>query len=397
MKLYKCGVLTLALLMPAAALADFQYQETTQITGGSLLNMVRMMGHFSRGMRDLEKPTVSNVYVQGNRMARIDPNMIQIIDLDKQTITTAYPDKQVYTVMTFDQMRQQIEQAAQKMKEAQSQQKSNPQTAQPDNVDMQFKVNVRNTGATKQISGLNTNEAILTLQLIGTDQTNGQQGAFAITSDMWLTPEISGYQELRDFQVKMAKELGNVFNDSGIPASMTAMYPSMKQGMSDMAKEGEKLKGIPVQQVIRMGATANGEPLPAASEAPLPPDSGPQMPSVNDMAAQSANNVTNQAESNATGKLASHMGSYGGSALSGFSSGLGGFGGFGHKKKKAAPAPETQPADNNNDANAAAAKTASVLIESQSTMEGFSSTPIDSSKFSVPAGFRQVDYQTMER
>jgi flagellar motor protein MotB len=42
-----------------------------------------------------------------------------------------------------------------------------------------------------------------------------------------------------------------------------------------MAKEMSKLKGVPVMQVMRMGSTANGEPLSAASEAPLPASSGP--------------------------------------------------------------------------------------------------------------------------
>jgi len=42
--------------------------------------------------------------------------------------------------------------------------------------------------------------------------------------------------------------------------------------MSEMAKEMSKLKGIPVEQIMRIGATANGEPLPAAS-------AGPEMPS----------------------------------------------------------------------------------------------------------------------
>ena len=51
------------------------------------------------------------------------------------------------------------------------------------------------------------------------------------------------------------------------------MQPAAAQGMSDMVKEMSKLKGIPVEQIMRMGATANGEPLPAASEAPLPPSS----------------------------------------------------------------------------------------------------------------------------
>jgi len=290
-------------------------------------------------------------------------------------------------VMTFDQMRQAMEAAAQQMKAEQAKQQATPPSGQPpQDVNVQFKVNVRNTGTTKQVSGVNANESILTLQMIGTDKSSGQQGAFAITSDMWLAPEVPGYQEMRDFQVKLGQKLGNMFNNSGLPSSFGAMYPGMQQGMSDMVKETSKLQGIPVDQIMRMGATANGEPLPAASEAPLPPSHDPQMPSVGDMAQQSATNVTNQATSNATSKLASKMGLYGSSALSGFG---GGFGGFGHKKKQqSAPPPEETPDQKATDAQAA--KTASVLLESRSTMGSFSSAPIDSSKFSVPTGFAQV-------
>ena len=70
-------------------------------------------------------------------------------------------------------------------------------------------MNVRNTGTTKQVSGVSANESILTMQMIGTDTTNGQQGAFAITNDMWMAPEIPGYDELRDFQQEICSQDGS--------------------------------------------------------------------------------------------------------------------------------------------------------------------------------------------
>lgn len=366
------GVLGLSLLLPTVALGDFQYQETTQITGGSFVGMMKFASHFSHQAKDLTAPTVSSVYVQGNRMARFDPQTIEIIDLDKETITNIDLQKRTYTQMTFEQMRQQFEQAVQQAKEQQAKQQPTapPPQQKPDNVQVSFKVNVRNTGATKQVSGVGANESILTMEMVGTDTTNGQQGAFAITNDMWMAPEIPGYDELRDFQKKFAVKLGEAFSGSNLTASLTAMQPAAAQGMSDMVKEMSKLKGIPVQQIMRMGATANGEPLPAASEAPLPPSpSGPEMPSGQDVAQQSASSA-----------IASKLGGFG----------IGGFGGFGHKKQ--APPP---PAADDNSNGTQQTPTATVLMESTTEMSGFSSTSIDSGKFAVPAGFTQVQPQQL--
>jgi hypothetical protein len=366
------GALGLSLLLPTAALADFQYQETTQITGGSLMGMMKFASHFSKQAKEIGAPVISSVYVQGNRMARIDPQTIQIIDLDAETITNVDLQKHTYTQMTFEQMRQQFEQAVQQAKEQQAkQQPTTPApTSQekPDDVQVSFKVNVRNTGTAKQVSGVDANESILTMEMIGTDTTNGQKGAFAITNDMWMAPEIPGYEELRNFQMKFAAKMREAFSGSNLTASLTAMQPAAAQGMSDMVKEMSKLKGIPVEQIMRMGATANGEPLPAASEAPLPPSpSGPEMPSAKDVAQQSASSA-----------IASKLGGFG----------IGGFGGFGHKKQAQAP----PPADDTSNTTQQT-PTATVLMESKTEMSGFSSSPIDSGKFAIPAGFTQIQPQ----
>lgn len=370
MTLYQCGVLGLSLLLPTAARADFQYQETTQITGGSMLSLMKMAGKFSRQAKDVGAPIVSTVYLQGNRMARVNAQRIEIIDLDKETITTADLQKHTYTEMTFEQMRQQMEQAVQQSKEKQAQQKASTASPQsgPSNVDVQFKVNVRDTGATKQVSGMSTSESILTMQMEGTNTTNGQQGALAITNDMWLAPDIPGYQELQDFNKKLAAKMGDIYSGSGMSSSLAAMQPAQAQGVADMAKEVSKLKGIPVEQVMRMGSTTNGTPLPAASEAPLPPSSpGPETPSVKDVAQQSAESA-----------IASKLGGFG-------------FGGFGRKKKQSPPPDSSANAQPQQQGQTPAqAQAANVLMESTTDLTSFSSAPIDPAKFSVPAGFTQV-------
>jgi hypothetical protein len=126
---------------------------------------------------------------------------------------------------------------------------------------------------------------------------------------------------------------------------------------------------VPILQVMRMGMTPNGQPLPAASEAPLPASNAPAMPTAGDVAQQTTTSV-----------VASKLGGFG-SALGG-----GGFGGFGHKKKAADPAP-AQPADAPGKGTDPAA---GVLIESSTTLSDFSSAPVDGSHFQVPAGYQQV-------
>lgn len=352
--------LGLCTLLATPSFADFRYDETTQITGGALVGMMKFAGAFSKDAKKAMDPITSTVLVQGNRMARINPDRTEIVDLDKETITTIDHKKKQYTVMTFEQMKQQMKEAQEKAKQEQA--KAKPSQTQGNEAPppkMDFKVNVRNTAATKNVAGLQTKESILTMQLEAADQKSGQTGSLAITNDMWMAPEIPGYGEVRDFNQRFARKMGMVFGDVFKP-SMAAMQPGSAEGMAEMVKEMSKLKGVPVMQVMRMGSTANGQPLPAASEAPLPASDGPVMPSAGDVAKQSA-----------TSALASKLG------------------GFGFGKKKKEPPPD-QPAPDQSQSGQAATPTQSVLMESNTQLASFSSAPIDSSQFNVPAGYAQV-------
>lgn len=357
------NILALCLLtaLSPALHADFTYTDTTQITGGSIVGVMKMAGAFSRQARQVTDPITSTVMVKGDRMVRVNSLQTEIVDLDKETITTIDHAKHQYSVISFQQMKQQVDAAVQKAKERQKADASQPAS----DTKVSFQAQVRQTNTAKDISGVSTSEAILNLAMNATDKKSGQTGTFAISNDMWLAPEVPGYQEVRDFHLRFAQKLGSVFSES-INPSLLAVQPAAGQAMADMAKEMSKLKGVPVLQVMRMGSTADGSPLPAASEAPLPQTNTPVMPSAGQIAKESA-----------TSAVASSLG-------------LGGFGGFGHKKKADPP-----PATADQDANKA--QGAAVLIETSTQVSGFSQAPIDPAKFEIPAGYKQVEPKIAEQ
>ena len=353
------AVLSVALSLSTAMWADFSYQQSTQVTGGSLLQMVKSLGAFSSSARKMGDPQLSTIYLKGNRMATVTAESIVIYDLDKETVTHVDLQKQTWYTMTFEQMRQNMEKLRAKMEKHQAA-KSDTPTA-----NVSFDVKVRNTGAKKTVSGLPTTEAILSMAMNAVNTSTQQAGAMAITNDMWMTPEISGYSELRAFQMRMAQKIA-VNMGSGMDLSrMLVQNPGAVEAMADLAKEMHKLKGIPVYQVMRMGTTTDGKPIPAASEAPLPDNNGSQAPSGGEMAKKGA-----------------------GSALSSALP-FGGLGGFGRKKKT-----DDQAANQDQGANVAG-KTQnagpSILMETQTTSSSFSSAPVDTTHFDVPAGFKQIN------
>jgi hypothetical protein len=374
-------VLGLCVALPSSSFADFRYDETTKITGGSLVSMAKFAGAFSKQAHQITDPVNSTILVKGNRMAHINQDTTEITDLDQETITQIDHTKKQYSVVTFQEMKAAMEEAMRKAQAQPKQAPPPPTTSTTPPPEMKFKVSVTNTGATKQVAGLAASESILKMSMEAKDQKSGQTGNMAMTNDMWMAPEIPGYGEIRDFNTRMALKMKTAFSGampSLMSPQMLAAQPGMFSGMGDMAKEMSKLKGVPVSQIMRMGTTADGSPLPAASEAPLPPSNGPNTGAI---AGQAATSATDSAANSAASNAASHLG------LSGIGH-LGSFGGF-HKKKQP-DQPATQPAPANG-----APPNAAVLMESSIEMTRFSSAPVDATLFDVPAGYSKVasEYQ----
>ena len=359
-----CVCLSSALLR-----ADFSYEQTSKLTGGMMAGMMKIAGAFSKQARE---PMVTKVLLKGNRMVNLGPSSAHIIDLDKQTITDINFQKKTYSVITFDQMRQALEQMSQKMKESQQ-------------ADTNFNVSVKDTGQSKVINGLNAKEMILTFEIESTDRQSGQSGAMQVLSDMWLAPDVPGYEEVRAFHQKMAEKL------AWSPGMMGGMMnrPDLAKGMGQLAKEASKLNGVPVMQVMRMGPKLTPEQQAEFAKAQQQSQQNQQQqqqaqtPSAGDAAGRAA-----------TGAATSRTG-----RLGGLAGGLGGLRGLGRKKQQEEQAPPPPPAQSQQQQapSGAPPDASGALMEMTTELTGFSAGPVDSSKFEVPAGFKQTESEMLKQ
>ncbi len=328
----KACILTVLLCLAAAGLyADFSYEQTTKITGGAMAAMMKVASVFSKGAG---QPVHATVMVQGDRMAHATADSSTIIDLGKETITTVNFREKTYSVLTFAQMAQIMEQLSKK-------------TAQQSGgkAEMNFKASVKETGQTRQISGLNTREVVLTLQMESTDKESGNKGSMTVTSDMWLANDVPGYAEVRNFYQRMAQKVAWTPGSSAFSQGRG----DMAKAFADLQKEAAKMEGVPVLQVVSMGAAGEGQPGQAAQQT---------APKQEERAAPS---------------------------IGGSLSRLGGLGGFGRRKKEE-PQQQEQPA-----AGGSPAAAPGVLMETTTETANFSTGAVDASKFQTPAGFRQVE------
>jgi hypothetical protein len=332
-----------AIFMIAAGLpvfGDFSYEETSKVTGGMMAGVIKVAGAFSKQARE---PMVSTVAVKGDRMVHWSQHHASIIDLNRETITDVNLDKKQYSVLTFAQMKQAMEEMSQKMKSSPDAQRA----------DVHFKVSAKDTGEKKAIAGFDTHEMILTMEMEGTDQQTGNKGGMVITSDMWLAPKMAGYSEIADFYKRMSQKLDWTPSGMGILGSR----PDMVKGMAELNKEGAKLNGVPVLQVVKMGAHAEGQPQ-------------------NGQAAQAPQQQDQQADKPSIGSI------------------LGGhLGGLGRKKKDQ---DQAQSGGEGGAAPQGSGDASGSLMEMTMEMSGFSSAPVDGSRFEVPAGFKQVEPDSMQ-
>lgn len=223
------------------ALGDFSYQETSRITGGMMSGVVSSAAGIPAQARE---PVVNTVMVKGNRMLRTGAHRGSIVDLDKQTITQINFDKKEYSVMTFEQMNERL--AAVSPRNA---------AGAPQNV----QASTKETGRTRQIGGVTAREQIVTVEMGGSGQTSGVRMGMTMTSDLWVGPQVEGYDEMVDFRKRLSEKL------KWTPDAMGAR-PGMMGAVAELTKASMGLNGTPVLQKMTIGNPMRPQ---AGGQAPL--------------------------------------------------------------------------------------------------------------------------------
>lgn len=337
--------------------ADFKYTQQSKITGGALAGVTKSLGVFSKAARQANEPQNSTTMVHGNRLrTEHSTGEVEIVDLDGRRIVHIDPAKKTYSVITFDQMKQQIEQAQAKAKEEQT--KSVPKKDDKQSVTMVPKFDMHATGQTGTVMNLPVKEVKMRVDMLfqSTDPKT-EADLEKSNSSMWMTGDswygtIPGYEEVRQFYVKLAKEI------NWLPGSMGMSNAQMGEAAAEFRKNAIKMDGMPLLQFTSFGLASNGQTGQTAGQ---------------DSAGQPAQNQNSSNDSTPT------------SPKDAIAKGIGGL--FGKKKEK-----QQQQNEAAKDPNAipAPAPVPGSMMDMKTEVLSYSKESLDASLFEIPAGYTQV-------
>jgi hypothetical protein len=387
--------LLLVLASTAPVRADFEYTETSQVTGGALIGMVKFASVFARGDAKKQEqqalqPTTTTHYIKGDRLRTDRPDgTASIIDLAGRRVIAIDLNKKTYAVATFDDIKAALEQARLRM---QQQMQQNPQQAQQvrQTQDTQIKItptiHVTPGSGSRVILNQPTNETKvqmdIAMQATATGpnapppgQPNSATATYSMNVDTFVAPGVTGYQEFAQFYRRMAQEV----NWMTLPAMNVQIDPRVAQGMSELQKNSDALKGFPLLSYVSMtiAAAANGQPLAAGSQNSAqnqPPPNSP-LPEANGTSDSSI----------PTSPSAAVM------------KGLGGL--FGRKKQDNSAAPSSQGGAGSSQPGAAPPNPNSnpnALMEITTQVTAFTDSSLNGGLFDIPAGYTQVQEDPMQ-
>lgn len=256
----------LALASTQALRADVRSDHKTKFQlAGALGKVVNFFG--GKAARD---GVTSTVALKGNRMMTTSGDSTgQIIDLAEEKVYNLDLKKKSYSVVTFAELRRQMEEARKRAQEeaAKNPEADKPAERDPNAKEVEVDFDVKNTGEKKDINGFATTQSIMTITVREKGKTLQQGGGMVLTSDIWLTPSIPAMKEVADFHMKYAQKLYGPMIEGASPqdmASAMAMYPQMKPALERMAAEGRKLQGTAILTTTTIDAVQSAEQMAAS-------------------------------------------------------------------------------------------------------------------------------------
>ena len=253
------GGLVLA-LSAAGVRADVRTDEKSRVEfAGMLGRMVNMFGG-----RTAREGMTSTIAVKGDRKATMNDVTGQIVDLNEEKIYDLDLKKKTYTVVTFAELRRQMEEARKKAEEEakKAPEAEKPAERDPNQKEVEVDFDVKDTGQKKAINGFDTHQVVMTITVREKGKALEESGGLVLTSDMWMAPKIAAMQEIAAFDLKYAQKLYGPMM-TGVSASQMAAalatYPMLKDAMTKMRTEGAKLDGTAIQTIVTTEAVKSPE------------------------------------------------------------------------------------------------------------------------------------------
>lgn len=260
--------LVLAALVTSVSLhADVRTQERTLVKFEGALG--RIAGMF--GGRAAREGIVTTVALKGDRLMTSNEMTGEIIDLAEEKIYQLDMRRKSYTVLTFAEYRRRMEEAMAKAKEDT---KADTPEEQGSGKEYEVDFSVRQTGQSKTIAGLSTQESVATVA-VREKGKRLEDGGFVLDVALWMTTEAEALGELTAFRQRYAQKLLGI-DPAQAQADMRqamAMYPQMQQALERYRAEASKLKGTPLSTVMTFQVVGNPQSDTAADRNDAPPTS----------------------------------------------------------------------------------------------------------------------------
>lgn len=260
------------LALSSSLSADIRSDQRVKFQlGGALGKIVNMFG--GKGARE---GVTSMVAVKGNRKVTMSDTTGQIVDLTEEKIYDLDIKKKTYTVTTFAEFRQRMEEAkrdAEKTVREAPAEPSKPAEKDPNAKEYEVDFDVKNTGESRAINGFNTTKSVMTITVREKGKTLNDAGGLVMTNDVWLAQNAPSTKDLADFEARYAQKLFGpaVAGASAQDTAMAmAMYPQMKPALDKMRAEGGSLSGTAILTESRMEAVPPGTANQASAAAPTP-------------------------------------------------------------------------------------------------------------------------------
>ena len=206
------AVLVLAVGGSVAVHADFAY--TSMMKGGGMMAAGAV------------RPT--HTLIKGDKMKVDTGDHAMIMDFGSQTVTHINHAQKSYSVMPFGEVGAKMSQ-----------------------IGAEVNIDVQETGQRKVIGGFNCRQVVMTMEM--DSPMARQQGAamkMRMTQELWVSPEVPGYPELRSFYQRIS-------SGPGFAAMMSGSGPGMQKSMAELQKKMANLNGAPVLQIMKMSAAGD--------------------------------------------------------------------------------------------------------------------------------------------
>jgi hypothetical protein len=202
-----------------------------------------VLGGFMKvfGGKSVKEGIVDTVALKGNRKMTTHEDTAELVDLNAEKIYQIDLKKKTYTVMTFAEIKQQMEDALAKAKQQAAAQpdapKPDPKAQQQGQQPVEYVVDfsLKKSGQKKVINGFNTEETVATVTIRQKDKPT-QDGALVMTTSLWMSnPRIAALKELEEFDLKVAQKLALQF-DKEMVEQMRRRWRSIQDWVSAWAR-----------------------------------------------------------------------------------------------------------------------------------------------------------------